>query len=153
MTVPEYEQYIRDYFEENASQILTKYPARMPEEVPHQIARIITDFDFDDAAKLAAGSMSNLNQSTYLYRFTYVLPGQPNGAFHGSELPFVFRPSSILKLDPDNSTVSDNIMDYWVRFAKIGNPNGGVNVTWPKYNAEKDQYLDIGEVPVVKTGF
>lgn len=109
MTVPEYEQYIRDYFEENASQILTKYPARMPEEVPHQIARIITDFDFDDAAKLAAGSMSNLNQSTYLYRFTYVLPGQPNGAFHGSELPFVFRPSSILKLDPDNSTVSDNI--------------------------------------------
>lgn len=96
--------------------------------------------------------MANLNQSTYLYRFTYVLPGQPNGAFHGSELPFVFRPSSILKLDPVNSTVSDNMMDFWVSFAKTGNPNGERNITWPKYNAETDRYLDIGAVPVVKQG-
>lgn len=48
-------------FWENASQVLTKYPARMPEEVPHQMARIITDSDFDDAAKLAVGSMAGLN--------------------------------------------------------------------------------------------
>ena len=111
-----------------------------------------TDFDFDGTTKVAAGSMANLNRSTYLYRFTYVLPGQPNGAFHGSELPFVFRPG-ILNLDPASSTVSNNMMDLWVRFAKTGNPNGGMNVTWPKYNAETDQYLDIGVVPEVKTGY
>lgn len=95
--------------------------------------------------------MANLNRSTYLYRFTYVLPGQP-GAFYGSELPFVFRPG-ILNLDPASSTVSNNMMDLWVRFAKTGNPNGGMNVTWPKYNAETDQYLDIGAAPIVKTGY
>lgn len=39
MTVPEYEQYIRDYFGENASRVLTKYPARTSEEVPHQMAK------------------------------------------------------------------------------------------------------------------
>lgn len=152
MTVPEYEQYIRDYFGKNASQVLARYPARTPEEVKHRMARIITDFDFDGTTKVAAGSMANLNRSTYLYRFTYVLPGQPNGAFHGSELPFVFRPG-ILNLDPASSTVSNNMMDLWVRFAKTGNPNGGMNVTWPKYNAETDQYLDIGAAPIVKTGY
>ena len=152
MTVPEYKQYIRDYFGKNASQVLAEYPAKKPEEVPHQMARIITAFDFDGSTRVTAGSMANLNQCTYLYRFTYVLPGQPNGAFHGSELPFVFRPS-FLKPDPVSSNVSDNMMDLWVRFAKTGNPNGGKNVTWPNYNAETDQYLDIGVVPVVKTGY
>jgi para-nitrobenzyl esterase len=45
------------------------------------------------------------------------------------------------------------MMDLWIRFAKTGNPNGRINVTWPEYNTEKDQYLDIGVTPVVKTGY
>jgi carboxylesterase type B len=45
------------------------------------------------------------------------------------------------------------MMNYWVSFAKTGDPNEGGNVTWPKYRSEKGQYLDIGVVPVVKTGY
>lgn len=45
------------------------------------------------------------------------------------------------------------MMNFWVRFAKTGNPNGEVNVTWPKYGAETDQYLDIEAILVVKTGY
>lgn len=152
MTVSQYEQFIRDSFGENASQILAKYPASTKEEVQHQMERITTDIDFASAAKFVAGSMADLNQSTYLYKFTYVLPGQPNGAYHTSELYFVFRPS-YWNPDPTSSEISDYMMDLWVRFAKTGNPNGGINVTWPEYNTEKDQYLDIGVTPVVKTGY
>ena len=39
--------------------------------------QIMTDYDFTDAAKFVAGSMADLNRSTYLYRYSYVLPGQP----------------------------------------------------------------------------
>lgn len=152
MTVPQYKQFIRNTFGEKATQILTKYPASTKEEVQHQMERITTDIDFASAAKFVAGSMSDLNQSTYLYKFTYVLPGQPNGAYHTSELYFVFRPS-YWKPNPTSGKVSDYMMDLWVRFAKTGNPNGGINVTWPKYNIEKDQYLDIGITPMVKTGY
>ena len=152
MTISQYEQFIRDSFGENASQILAKYPASTKEEVQHQMERITTDIDFASVAKFVAGSMADLNQSTYLYKFTYVLPGQPNGAYHTSELYFVFRPS-YWNPDPTSSKVSDYMMDLWIRFAKTGNPNGGINVTWPEYNTEKDQYLDIGVTPVVKTGY
>ncbi len=69
-----------------------------------------------------------------------------------SELYFVFRPS-YWQADPTSTDVSDYVMDMWTRFAKTGNPNGGINVTWPKYSSEKDQYLDIGVTPVVKTGY
>lgn len=44
------------------------------------------------------------------------------------------------------------MMDLWTRFAKTGNPNGGMNVTWPKYTRNNDLYLDIGSVPSVKNG-
>ncbi len=152
MTVEDYWQFLRDSFGENAIYVLAKYPARNKEEVQHQMERIATDFDFALASKFIAGSMAGLNQSTYLYKFTYVLPGQPNGAYHTSELYFVFRPS-YWNADPASSEVSDYVMDMWTRFAKTGNPNGGINVTWPEYSSEKDQYLDIGVNPVVKTGY
>jgi para-nitrobenzyl esterase len=152
MTVLAYEQYLRAYFGENTSQVLSKYPAKTSKEAQHQMERIMTDYDFNDAARLVAGSMAGLNQSTYLYRFTYVLPGQPNGAFHGSELPFVFRPG-FWKPDHTSSNVSDYIMDFWVRFASTGDPNGRTNTTWPRYDPEKDQYLEMGTTPVIKNGY
>jgi len=55
--------------------------------------------------------------------------------------------------NPVNDQVSDNLIDLWTRFAKTGNPNGGMNVTWPKYTREGAQYLDIGAVPIVKSGY
>jgi len=54
--------------------------------------------------------------------------------------------------NPANENVSDNLIDLWTRFAKTGNPNGGMNVTWPKYTREKGQYLDINESMTVKSG-
>nr|WP_320160804.1 carboxylesterase/lipase family protein [uncultured Methanoregula sp.] len=152
MNVTAYETYIRDHFGPGAGAVLAKYPATNPEEVQYQMERIMTDFDFSDAAKFAAGSMAGLNQSTYLYRFTYPVPGQSLGVFHGSELLFVFRPA-FMKPDPVSSRVSDTIMEYWTQFAKTGNPNGGMNMTWPQYTRENGKYLDIGETPVVKTGY
>jgi len=152
MNVTAYETYIRDHFGPDAGTVLAKYPATTPAEVQHQMERIMTDFDFSDAAKFAAGSMAGLNQSTYLYRFTYPMPDQPLGVFHGSELYFIFRPAS-MKPDPVSSRVSDTMMDYWTQFAKTGNPNSGTNVAWPQYTRENGKYLDIGETPVVKTGY
>lgn len=152
LTAPGYWKFLQDSFGESAIQMLARYPARNESEVQYRMERIATDIDFALASKFIAESMADLNQSTYLYKFTYVLPGQPNGAYHTSELYFVFRPS-YWKADPTSAEVSDYVIDMWTRFAKTGNPNGGINVTWPQYSSEKDQYLDIGAIPVVKTGY
>jgi len=152
MNVTQYNTYIRSRFGEYAPEVLKKYPATTTEEVQQQMGRIMTDVDFSAAAKFVAGSQSQLNPNTYLYRFSYVmLPDSSLGAFHGEELFFVFRPSSIVP-DPAGARVSDMMMDTWVRFAKNGDPAGG-NVTWPQYTREKGQYLDIGINPVVNMGY
>lgn len=108
----------------------------------------MTVYDFADAAKFAAGSMADLNRNTCLYRYSYVLPGQPNGAFHGSETLLLFQLPGI-RSDP---AVGDNLVDLLTRFAKTGDPNGGMNVTWPKYTREGGQYLIINVTPTVMSG-
>jgi para-nitrobenzyl esterase len=153
LNVIQYRQYIRKHFGEYAPEILEKYPASTPEEVQQQMERIMTDIDFSHAAEVVAGSQSKLNRNTYLYRFSYVmLPDSPLGAFHGEELFFIFRPAAITP-DPAGGRVSDTMMNAWTSFARTGDPNGGMNVTWPQYTIEKGEFLDIGANPVVKTGY
>ncbi len=91
MSVSEYQSLIRNYFGKDADVVLAQYPAGSPDEVRLCFALIMTRYDFADAAKFAAGSMADLSPDTYLYRYSYVLPGpvgQANGVFHGSgDLP------------------------------------------------------------------
>ena len=149
MTVPEYRTFIQNRFGNDTDAVLLKYPANSTAEVQLRLEQIMTDFDFTDASKFVAGSMADLNTSTYRYQYSYVLPGQPYGAFHGSETILIFKVP--IPPNPVNDAVSENLLDLWTRFAKTGDPNGGMNVTWPKYTHEAGRYLDIGAVPVVKS--
>jgi para-nitrobenzyl esterase len=149
MTVPEYRTFIQNRFGIGADAVLAQYPAASTSEVQLQLEQIMTDFDFTGAAKFVAGSMADLNQSTYRYRYSYVLPGQPYGAFHGSEVFLLFKVP--VQTDPVTDSVSANIIDLWTRFAKTGDPNGGMNLTWPKYTRDGGRYLNIGAVPSVES--
>jgi para-nitrobenzyl esterase len=87
--------------------------------------------------------------SSYLYRYFYILPGLNKGAFHGSDTFLLFG-TTLVHPDP---AVAANIVDLWTRFAKKGNPNGGMDVTWPQYTKATDRYLDINNVPMVMSGY
>jgi len=149
MSVPAYRAFIQGRFGNNADSVLRKYPATTPGEVQLRLAQIMTDYDFTDAVKFVAGSMADTTTTTYRYQYSYILPGLNLGAFHGSETILLFNVP--MKKDPATVSVEENLIDLWSRFAKTGNPNGGMNVTWPKYTREQGQYLDIGAVPVVKS--
>ena len=40
-------------------------------------------------------------------------------------------------------------MRYWTRFAAVGDPNGGQDVAWPRYDEPSDPYLTL-DVPPAK---
>ena len=147
MTVPEYVTFLRERFGKDADAVFAKYPANSTQEVQLRLSQIMTDYDFSDSVKFAAGSMGDISPDTYMYRYSYILPGQLNGAFHGSETFLLFGVP--VHADP---AVAANVVDLWTRFAKTGNPNGGMNVTWPNYTRDKGQYLDINSTPTVMSG-
>jgi para-nitrobenzyl esterase len=36
---------------------------------------------------------------------------------------------------------------YWSKMAATGNPNGGGNPTWPRYDAKTDAHLELATPP------
>ncbi len=150
MTVPEYIAFLRNYFGTDADTVFAKYPANSTGEVQLRLAQIMTRYDFADAAKFAAGSMGDQERNTYLYRYSYALPNQPDGAFHGSETFLLFGMTNEVKANP---VVAATLVDLWTQFAKTGDPNGGANVTWPHYTRAEGLYLDINNVSTVMSGY
>jgi para-nitrobenzyl esterase len=70
------------------------------------------------------------HSDAYVYRFSYVLaPLQKRraGAWHGSEVPFVFERWPIDDLDTTDHVVEATIHGAWIAFAKTGNPG------WPAF--------------------
>lgn len=72
-------------------------------------------------------------------------PFMPWGAFHASELPFVFgtrivttipSPDPAVVATPAQQALSKKMMAYWGQFAATGQPNaGGAGQTvWPRFN-------------------
>ena len=85
-------------------------------------------------------------QPTYLYHFTRVPPSprQTIGAFHASEISFVFNSHLPgLKVTDGDRTLTEAMMTYWTNFARTGDPNGPGVPEWPAYSVDRDVWLDL----------
>ena len=114
------------------------------------------DSTFVGAARyLAIQHARNSKKDTWLYTFSYVadaVRGTMPGAAHGDEVPYIFDrlPGKIRSLDAGAVTRTDRrlattLVDYWVNFAKNGNPNGSDLPRWPGYDPATDTWMELGE--------
>jgi para-nitrobenzyl esterase len=94
----------------------------------------------------------------YQYQFSRTVHGQEaQGAPHASEIPFVFGTLAVWQerrqYNESDQRYAAQMQQYWVNFAKTGNPNGGSLVKWPKFDATRRAYLDFTDAgPVAKEG-
>jgi para-nitrobenzyl esterase len=91
---------------------------------------------------------------TFAYYFDQVPVDQratAAGTDHGGEMEYVFgsQPAEH-RWDADDKRVAKLAGDYWVRFAKTGNPNGGGAPRWPAVTSGPTTHLHIGAIPRVE---
>lgn len=67
------------------------------------------------------------------------------GTDHGGEVEYVFgtKPAEH-RWDARDAAVSTLMGDYWVRFARTGDPNGGSAPAWPQVAVLPTAYLSVG---------
>ena len=90
-------------------------------------------------------------EDSYLYHFSRVPPNkkQTLGAFHAAEIPFVFGSyEPILGQSKNDKALAELMQNYWVNFAKTGNPNSDGLPGWPIHRGEHWMHLtaNTGEV-------
>lgn len=72
--------------------------------------------------------------------------GQQLGVYHGAELPYVFDSHDPwLPVEQADLALTQTILDYWVQFAKAGDPNLRGQPEWPVHSRENPAVMELGD--------
>ncbi|HPI69294.1 MAG TPA: carboxylesterase family protein [Bacteroidales bacterium] len=79
----------------------------------------------------------------YAYQFARPLPGDDAGAFHSSELWFIFHTLDRCwrPLTEGDEDLSQYMVDCWTNFSKSGNPNGQGEEKWKPYTTNNPFFM------------
>jgi para-nitrobenzyl esterase len=109
----------------------------------------VTDTWFVQPSREFATAMDRQGSSVWMYHFTKPVWGWM-GAAHAAEIGFVF--GNLEEPKPDDAKLSAAFMEYWVQFAKTGNPNLNGKPTWPAYRIAEPCHLVMDKSIQVDTG-
>ena len=100
-------------------------------------------------ARFVARGMAADEARTWLYHYAYIPKGQRGltpGAPHSAEINLVFGNIDRVSMFGETSAdrpMSQLIQDYWIAFARTGDPNGEGRPLWPAYTAGEDDLLEF----------
>jgi para-nitrobenzyl esterase len=151
-SVGAFEDKARVEYRDLADQFLRLYP-------------VSTDAEASAATKTARGHQSFVAQNwmwarmhaqagrskTFHYCFDRVPPAPELagiGAFHTSDIPYVFQTFSAYNRWPWQAwdhELSDIMSSYWINFARSGDPNAPGLPHWPEFNTDTEQTMTFAD--------
>ena len=135
-----------------AADIARYYPVARDEDLLPQAVRLLGDSLFGVQPRVFAWTAAAQDWPVYLYRFTRRAASGPAaalGAFHSSEIGFVFgrapSPRSVAGQAPYDARLAETMSSAWLAFIGTGDPNGTGLPRWPRYDPRRDEYMEFGE--------
>jgi len=130
-------------FGDKADEFLRLYPADSPELAATSLAAFRGDkFIAWSTWRWLDAQVATGKKPVYRYRFDRSLPSDSKqeglGAYHSSEIEYVFGTLDSKAGVPwraEDRQISDWMQQYWVNFARHGDPNGPDLPAWPLYTA------------------
>jgi len=149
---------------DKALQVMKQYPLEKYPDAGEALSSLFGDMHFVCHERWTSDALSK-QVPTYSYYFSYadadfILPELRDlRAFHGAESQFIFNDSMAWferRLSGREKELSERMMNYWVQFARSGNPNGEADAAqmafeWPAYQTGQ-QRLQLDTTLSLKSG-
>ncbi|MEU6849041.1 carboxylesterase/lipase family protein [Actinacidiphila alni] len=142
-TAADYRNQIRTLFgRADAARVLARYPAGRFTSPGEALSTVVDDWAWGCPVLDRDRALAR-HVPTYAYEFddaeapwfsTLKKPNFPTGAFHGSELQYLFADEQLPgPATPAQHRLADTMIRYWARFARTGDPNGHGTPPWPRF--------------------
>lgn len=149
LDLPRYEKFLEARFGPQTREARAMFPAATDADVPGAIDRLITVGANAQPARFTAGNAAKTGNRAWLFHFTRVPAtrlAKAGGAHHGVDLAYVFgnldEPGAY---DLTDRSLSDQMMGYWVNFARTGDPNGPGLPAWPAFTVANEAHMEFGD--------
>ena len=137
---------LRKHYGEKAESVAALYPGDTPKELQRAGAQFVTDSWFVHPARQLLEGMENVSSQAYQYQFSRRSHQYPYlGAPHAIELTFVFNTLTNANERSVDQKIANQVTDYWVQFARTGDPNHEGAPQWPVYDSQERHYLNLDE--------
>ena len=130
------------FYGRSAKEVLAHYPGETPAELEQAGVQFVTDAWFVHPARQLLEGMQQVASPAFQYDFAKPNSRNPGlGAPHAIELRYVFNTLNNTDEFPENKVLAHKVMNYWIQFAKTGNPNSPGLPRWPEYTMSRKRYL------------
>lgn len=129
-------------------QALSHYPIGNFKHPNDALAAMISDRDIIcPSSRLAVAASESQRDPVWRYVFSHgfdLPPVSALGPHHGIDRYFLFPdPAGNRRLSAREGDLSDVMIRYWVRFAATGDPNGGDDPEWPRFEPASRRFLRL----------
>ena len=149
MTAEQVRQQAAQRYGDRASAYLARYPASNDADASRSQVASGRDAGIAGVQQLLTERSRTARTPSFAYYFNRAIPwpDRPEfGAFHTSEVPYVFGTLDALPRPwtEYDRALSDVMMRYWVNFATRGDPNGPNLQKWPAFQPTKPSFMELG---------
>ena len=139
VTAKNYAGLVEDTFEEESAAVLALYPEPTKQNMNEQLSAAWFAYSHYDWSRL----LSEQGKPVYTYYFTKQNGGL--GDWHSGEMIYAYGnlENAPHNYDADDRALSEIMQQYWINFAKTGDPNGAGLPMWPKVAEARGRVLNF----------
>ncbi|XP_037623472.1 carboxylesterase 3 [Sebastes umbrosus] len=137
--------------------------AKTPEEIRDAFTEIIGDLLMTLPVVKVAGYHADAGVPVYMYEFVYRAEIHKHTrpsfvkADHADDVGFMFggcfwngHIKIIGNITKEDESLCRTMMAYWGSFTRTGSPSGAGVVSWPQYDRQQQEYMELGLTQTVK---